>query len=92
MAFLRIVSLLCVHCRYGGIANSLAVEFDTWTNSNFSDLWYDHISIHSMGTDPNIAAENGQLGIDLAAEIGDGGIHAVKVRATCTPLVLAIAS
>lgn len=66
--------------RYGGIANSLAVEFDTWTNSNFSDLWYDHISVHSLGVDPNAAAERAQLGIDLAVEIGDGDMHSVKVH------------
>ena len=64
---------------YGGIANSLAVEFDTWTNSDFSDLWSDHVSVHSKGTDPNVAAENGQLGVDLPVEIGDGQVHKVKV-------------
>ncbi len=58
---------------YAGIANSLAVEFDTWNNS--PDGYYDgsqwigvadpnsnHVSIHSRGTAPNSEYEQYSLG------------------------------
>ncbi|MEL6193753.1 MAG: L-type lectin-domain containing protein, partial [Bacteroidota bacterium] len=34
---------------YGGINPSFAVEFDTWTNGNNNDPYYDHISITRNG-------------------------------------------
>src|ERR1051325_8180801 len=38
---------------YGGIANSLAVEFDTWSNTSQSDPDDHYISVHSRGTGAN---------------------------------------
>ena len=32
---------------YGGIENSIAIEFDTWYNPDLGDLFSDHISVRS---------------------------------------------
>jgi len=65
---------------YAGIANSLAVEFDTWTNSNYSDVWMDHISVHSNGREANSADERSQFGIQKDHPLADGKSHRIKIR------------
>lgn len=34
---------------YGGIRNSIAIEFDTWFNDNTGDMWEDHVSVQVSG-------------------------------------------
>lgn len=74
---------------YGGIQNSLAIEFDTWTNvkegQNSDDLFTDHISIHastSLEDNNKIGMAFGYqtaLGYSRPANIADGKIHTVKI-------------
>ena len=42
---------------FGGISNSLAIAFDTWTNPGSDTMLADHISIQSLGTGPNDALQ-----------------------------------
>ena len=35
---------------YGGIANSIAVEFDTWYNHDTLDPGENHVSVHTRGS------------------------------------------
>lgn len=46
----------------GGIKKSLAIEFDCARNTDLNDPTNRHISIHSMGSDPNNADETHSLG------------------------------
>ena len=43
---------------YQGVIPSLAVEFDTWQNANFSDPFYDHVSIMRNGNVDHAASDN----------------------------------
>jgi hypothetical protein len=63
---------------YGGITNSLGVEFDTYTNSENNDLSADHIAIISNGSADHGGLANlaGPLGL---ANIEDGAWHSAKV-------------
>ncbi|GMI58959.1 hypothetical protein ScalyP_jg11004 [Parmales sp. scaly parma] len=68
---------------YGGISNSLAVEFDTWTNvdsQGSSDLFSDHIEIHSQGTGVNSAKKATKFGSSRATPIADGAVHVARVK------------
>mmetsp|Transcript_16123 Transcript_16123/g.25137 ORF Transcript_16123/g.25137 Transcript_16123/m.25137 type:complete len:367 (-) Transcript_16123:26-1126(-) len=71
---------------YGGLKNSIAVEFDTWTNTQVTeefkedDLFHDHISIHSAGIGPNGSDESTSLGYSRPVDLADGKIHQVRVR------------
>ena len=65
---------------YGGIANSVAIEFDTWSNPEPADLIWDHVSIHSNGKVPNSANEASRLVVPVRQLLGDGAIHRVQVR------------
>ena len=42
---------------FGGISNSLAIAFDTWTNPGSDTMLSDHISVQSRGTDENDALQ-----------------------------------
>jgi len=70
---------------YGGIENSIAVEFDTWYNPDTNttttgvDMMVDHVAIHSRSTDKNSGAESASLGQQRPHAIGDGQVHLVKV-------------
>lgn len=72
------------HLGYGGIFNSLAVEFDTWTNvdtQQSDDVFQDHISIHSGGpSSPNSSNRSTSLGFWRPYDIADGKVHAAKVQ------------
>lgn len=66
---------------YGGIANSIAVEFDTWYNPDLGDLFMDHISVHSAGPfEANHAGIATQLGVARPHPLADGQKHLAKVR------------
>ena len=68
---------------YGGIYNSLAIEFDMWTNvpsQGSDDFFYDHISIHSSGSSSaNSPGESTSLGYARAVDLADGKIHNVQI-------------
>ena len=69
---------------YGGMNNSLAIEFDLWTNvvsQQDSDDWFvDHISIHSGSTGRNNPGEGTALGYPSAApDLADGKVHRVSI-------------
>ena len=69
---------------YGGMNNSLAIEFDLWTNvesQQDSDDWFvDHISIHSGSTGRNSPGEGTALGYPIAApDLADGKVHSFFV-------------
>lgn len=69
---------------YGGIENSLAVEFDSWTNvdtQGSDDVFTDHISIHSAGPMlANNANKSTALGYWRQHSIADGKVHRAKIQ------------
>jgi len=69
---------------YGGIPNSLAIEFDTWFNvpdQNSDDVIYDHISIHSAGgLKENDSGYSTALGHWRNVSLADGKMHQVKIK------------
>jgi hypothetical protein len=65
---------------YHGIPNSLAVEFDTFANSLWSDPILDHVSVHTRGTRENTANETASIGSTELPNLGDGLRHRVVVR------------
>lgn len=64
---------------FGGIENSLAIAFDTWTNPGEDTMFADHVSIQSKGTRPNSAVEDGLLGIPRFHDLADGEIHRARI-------------
>jgi hypothetical protein len=63
------------------IANSLAVEFDTWCNDNLNDPNGNHISVHTRGTEPN-SADHALASLGSTTTIpnmSDGNVHTVKI-------------
>jgi hypothetical protein len=61
------------------LANSLAVEFDTWCN--LYDPNGNHVSVHTRGTDPNSSDEAFSLGSATAIpNMSDGNVHTVKIN------------
>ncbi|GLE03965.1 hypothetical protein PINS_up012876 [Pythium insidiosum] len=65
---------------FEGIANSLAIEFDTWFNGEHPDTFYDHVAIYSRGVDANDLLSSARLSTTALHELADGRIHAVKIR------------
>ncbi len=66
---------------YHSIANSLAIEFDTYQNPETADLDANHIGIHSRGTDPNSSNESASLDrVTPSIDMSDGAIHTVAIR------------
>lgn len=68
---------------YGGIRNSLAIEFDMWANvesEGSDDMFYDHVSIHSASLNANSAKSVTTLGSSKFVEMGDGRIHRARVQ------------
>merc|ERR1712100_982885 len=55
---------------YGGIPNSLAVEFDTWYNPEMGEPYENHIAVHTRGwRRPNSA--NHSYALAHTVSIGD---------------------
>ena len=77
-----------------GISSSVAIEFDTWSNSCFGDGTgpdgpFNQISVHSLGDMPNSAEETASLGFtEVFPSLTDLAIHTIKV--TYTPGTLEI--
>lgn len=66
---------------YGGIANSLAVEFDTWFNVEKSDVYENHVSIQTKGLEPNESHHRSKIAITTSIPLlQDGNIHTVRIR------------
>ena len=64
---------------YHGVANSLAVEFDTYLSP--SDPNDNHISVHSRGTDLNSVDESASLGwTTWIPNMSDGAVHTVRIN------------
>lgn len=65
----------------GGIPNSLAIEFDTYYNSNFGDPNANHLSLHTNYGGPNNASESFSLGsTSPGINFRDGAPHVVRVE------------
>jgi hypothetical protein len=68
---------------YGGIENSVVIEFDTWANvdtQGSNDLFHDHISIHSGSRGVNSANASTMIGNWRPVELADGKVHRARVQ------------
>lgn len=68
---------------YGGIARSLAVEFDMWRNDfrSNADPSHNHISVHTRGFGRNSSDHGYSLGMTSEIpDLGDGYMHDVVIR------------
>ena len=57
---------------YEGIPNSLAVEFDTFQNLNFSDPNANHVAVQSCGSNPNSPDHTNPPPIGTGCLVGSG--------------------
>jgi hypothetical protein len=75
---------------YDGLRNSLAVEFDTWQNSEVNDPSPSHISVHTNGTGSNGWSEALSLGSYNTSPtvLDDSAVHTARI--TYTPGTLAV--
>jgi hypothetical protein len=65
---------------YGGIKNSLAIEFDMFLNSALGDLNDNHISVHSRTLQANTTSEIASLGGQaMVGTSMSSGQHTVKI-------------
>jgi len=70
---------------YHGIANSVAIEFDTYTNGScnagtVADLGVPHISVHTQGVAPNSVVEAASIGATtIVPPFADGGVHTARL-------------
>jgi hypothetical protein len=69
---------------YDGIANSVAIEFDTWKNDwgtpEEQDPDGNHVSVHTNGTGPNDYRETFSIGrTSPIPNLKDGNIHWVRI-------------
>lgn len=67
---------------YGGIENSVAIEFDCYQNIDHSnDPNGNHISVQSCGTNPNSSHHRFSYGytMDKIPKLNDGNIHIAKI-------------
>lgn len=72
---------------YGGIPNSLVVEFDTYKNSEYSDPDSNHIAVHTNGTGVNSPSSSTLLGsYSPSVSFKDGQVHTVKIDYSGTTL------
>jgi hypothetical protein len=68
---------------YGGIMNSVAVEFDTWYNYALNDYFEHHIAIQTGGLKANNPKHNGLYKIAYAVHgpvFTDGFTHICRIR------------
>eukprot|EP00741_Cyanophora_paradoxa_P012623 tig00020614_g12196.t1 len=66
---------------YAGIPNSVAVEFDTWSNSELGDPYDNHVAVQTRGPLPNSANHTATLAAANAAvpDLNDGAEHRGRV-------------
>ncbi len=63
------------------IPKSLAVEFDTWDNSEFNDPSRPHISVQIRGLTTNNPSHNYSLGCKTGLNsLADGAVHTVRIN------------
>jgi hypothetical protein len=66
---------------YAGIANSVAIEFDTWRNETYDDPTGNHVSVHTVGTSPNSSHHDYSLGSTSGVpELTDGSVYTIRVE------------
>jgi hypothetical protein len=68
---------------YGGIMNSVAVEFDTWYNPDLNDYYEHHIAIQTGGLKANSPVHNSVHKIAYAVDgpvFTDGFTHVCRIR------------
>jgi len=67
---------------YGGINNSIAIEFDTVYTAAYSDPRESHVAIHTRGKSPNTAHASASLGtVPLDGwTFNDGKVHSVRIE------------
>jgi gliding motility-associated-like protein len=78
---------------YGGINNSLIVEFDTYRNSVYGDPFYDHLAITKNGNSTHNSTDNLAGPVQASsssANIEDGIFHDVKVQWDATAQVFSV--
>lgn len=66
---------------YDQLPNSLAVEFDTFQNSDVNDPSHSHVSVHTNGTGPNSWAESLSLGSYSTSPnlLDDTAVHTARI-------------
>jgi hypothetical protein len=65
---------------YSGILNSLAVEFDTWYNSELLEPYENHIAVHTRGwRHPNSANHSFALGSTPSVPELTDGVHRARI-------------
>jgi hypothetical protein len=69
---------------YDGVPRSLAVEFDTWLNTEgtVDDPDGNHVAVHTKGTLANSSDEAARIGLPLSpagVNLSDGGVHSVVI-------------
>ena len=73
---------------YGGIGNSIAVEFDTVYTADYTEPRESHVAIHTRGRAPNTAHSSASLatvaldGSISTSSINDGQVHEVLITYT----------
>src|SRR5579871_4879192 len=69
---------------YAGIDNSLAIEFDTYQNSELGDPNANHVAVQSCGTNPNTSNHLAGCTLGIQAMPGinltDGNVHTVILQ------------
>ncbi|MEM6571351.1 MAG: PQQ-dependent sugar dehydrogenase [Planctomycetota bacterium] len=66
---------------YGGIANSIAIEFDTFGSLLPLDPSENHVSVHTGGAGPNSASHTVSLGASsLLPDLDDDAVHTVRIE------------
>lgn len=63
---------------YKGISPAVAVEYDTWENSNYKDPFYDHIAIMKNGSVTHDATQPGSP-VFMVSNLEDGKYHKTKI-------------
>jgi hypothetical protein len=73
---------------YAGIPNSIAIEFDTYQNTNYGDPAGPHIGIQSNGIAANSPAHNtsANLAGPVQATFADGNVHTATITYDGTTL------
>lgn len=74
---------------YENIANSVAIEFDTFQDVGKSDPTDNHISVHTTGVTGNLSEHAANIGfVNPAIDMNDGNVH--RVRISYVPGMLSI--